>query len=207
MQLKLLRCVAVSVFLAACTSAPVDISSPTYPDNPQALANAWYDTLVVFPNEPQNYLTRAGRNLTPAVERFKPSKLPALIFLHGSTGLAVGSTQTTQMIRSFAEAGFVVFAPNSLDRPRMPYGNASTLTIVPEATAIKQRVAELESTLRHIRELPWIDQENLFLAGHSMGATAAAQYRGTAFKAIALLGTNCQEIIVWNAAQGVAAPS
>jgi hypothetical protein len=54
------------------------------------------------------------------------------------------------------------------------------------------RQAEMRYALGKMREIGWIDQRRLVLVGFSEGAFTAAQYQGTEFAAIVLLGIDCR---------------
>lgn len=166
-------------------------AAPTDPDDPQALANVWTDTVVVFPQDPANYFIRAGRNMDSFVEKHQPKNLPVVIFLHGCSGLYITSTQVTKMVHAYAAAGFVVFAPNSLDRPRKPFCASPTQNDI-DATSIPQRLGELRSTLAHVKALPWVDASNIVLAGHSLGGWTVSQWSGPDFRAAVITGATCQ---------------
>jgi dienelactone hydrolase len=96
------------------------------------------------------------------------------------------------MIRAFAEAGYVVFAPNTLDRPGdspcSGIANGDKVT----TTTLSLRLSELNMVRQRIKQFGWVDQDNIFAAGHSMGGLTLRQYPGMEFKALALLGAPCQ---------------
>ncbi|MFN4310077.1 MAG: dienelactone hydrolase family protein [Ferrovibrio sp.] len=185
-------------------SAPV-AAEPTDPDDPRALDNVWTRTLVVFPQAPDVYFYRAGQNLDYAIEQYAPKNLPALIFLHGCSGLSISSTQTTKMIRSLAEAGFVVFAPNSLDRPRKTYCYSPQQLFI-DTTSIPQRLGELRYVLEQIKKMDWIDQSNLFVGGHSLGGWTVTQWTGNDFRAAFITGATCQPTTRMQQKPGVQLP-
>lgn len=160
-------------------------------DNPEQLQRVWDNTLVVFPQNPAA-ITGRGGSLDKLVEQYKPTNLPAVVFLHGCTGLSMGSTQVTRMIRALADAGYVVFAPNSLDRPGdspcSGIANGDKVT----TTTLSLRLSELNMVRQRIKQFSWVDQDNIFAAGHSMGGLTLRQYPGMEFRALALMGAPCQ---------------
>jgi hypothetical protein len=54
------------------------------------------------------------------------------------------------------------------------------------------RRAEVRETVHRLREIPWVDQRNLFLAGHSEGGIATAMYGGGEFNAHFIAGWTCR---------------
>lgn len=159
------------------------------------LDRVWDSTLIVFPHSPSSTSTW-GNSLRYALDRYKPTeKLPAVVFMHGCSGLWMSSTQVTKMIRSFAEAGFVVFAPDSLARPgQSAYcqlrGDGSLLTNL-DKSSIPRRIEEAKATFERIKQFDWIDADNIFLAGHSMGGNTVVRYPYPDFRAMASFGWNC----------------
>ncbi len=120
-------------------------------------------------------------------------KIPTVLYLHGCSGFGNSGSVNAMML---ATAGYMVVAPDSFARP----GRIRTcdgkrhVSIVPRAVNRRvrdMRVAEIRYALVRMKELPWVDQDNLFLFGHSQGATAASEYKGREFKARIVSGTRC----------------
>jgi dienelactone hydrolase len=162
-------------------------------DEATELNRVWANTLVVIPQEPDVYFYRAERNLDLAIEKLTPGKkYPAVVFLHGCSGLSLGSTQVTRMIHNMAAAGFVVFAPNSLDRPHPPYCDPKTLKSYIDFNKVGLRIAEAKMVRERIANFDWIDTENVFLAGHSMGGMTTHNYAvADHFRGYVVLGYHC----------------
>ena len=76
------------------------------------------------------------------------------------------------------QKGITTFSPNSFARP----GRSEECGSAMSSGAVALRFEEIRYTLKQIRELPWIDQSRLVLAGFSEGGLTAANYRGSGFK-------------------------
>lgn len=120
-------------------------------------------------------------------------KVPTVLYLHGCSGFGNSGSVNAMML---ATAGYMVVAPDSFARP----GRIRTcdskrhVSVVPRAVNSRvrdMRVAEIRYALVRMKELPWVDRDNLFLFGHSQGAAAAAEYRGAEFRARIVSGTRC----------------
>jgi dienelactone hydrolase len=192
--------------LIALSATPV-MAYSEQPDanNPDQLQRVWNNTLVIFPHNPGAISGRAN-NIDALVERYRPSNLPAVIFLHGCSGLHMTSPQISKMMRAFTDAGYVVFAPNSLDRPHDPYCTGVANPSNTDIYMISKRIGELMMVRERIKQFDWIDQENIFASGHSQGAWAISQYAGTEFKGLAMMGYPCTYSKFLNAREGVQAP-
>lgn len=186
-----MRPFALLVLIALATFVcPVNAASDD-PNDPVALEAVWGNMLVVFPDRPSSFITR-GRNLDRMLELHPVNgRYPAVVFLHGSTGLSMHSTQVTRIIRSMAEAGFVVFAPDSLARPVAPYADAVTFKSRIGVPEVQARIAEAEMARKRISSFPWIDPDNISVAGFSMGGMAVHNITTGDFRAYVVLGYHC----------------
>ncbi|MEK9673123.1 MAG: hypothetical protein VW268_11570 [Rhodospirillaceae bacterium] len=116
-----------------------------------------------------------------------------VIHLHGCGGLGnSGKTNATML----AEAGFIVFGPDSFARPErvQTCDGKRKVGIGPKGSygrIIGMRLKELERALAEIAEYPWVDRDRLFLFGHSQGSNAAAAYNGGEFKGRVMTETRC----------------
>lgn len=184
MRLAVSLIAAAAVFLLAPAAGASD-SEQTQ------LERVWENTLVVTPKDPNLYIFRV-RNLDMVARTLGAGrKYPAVVFLHGCSGLFTSSPQVTRMVRDMAAAGFVVFAPNSLDRPHDPYCDPKTLKSYIDDKKVQNRINEAKSTFDRVSKLDFIDAENIFLAGHSMGGMTVHNYSGSEFRAYAVLGYHC----------------
>ncbi|MBP2547619.1 dipeptidyl aminopeptidase/acylaminoacyl peptidase [Neorhizobium galegae] len=127
-------------------------------------------TRVTYPGGPDRSLQLVGW-----VSHYEPSAdlKPAVLFLHG--GNATGDGHWEQ-IRAYAEAGFVTMLPSF----RGENGQAGNYSGFYDETADALAAAD------YLENLPGVDKNRFFLAGHSNGGTLAllaAMTRG--FKAAA----------------------
>lgn len=187
------------VLLSACSAPDGTISTSAQQQIDSD--KLWLRTFLMLPEEP------------PVVPRYRlaswnyepPSKkLPAVIFLHGCSGITTGSPQVTRMMTDMAKAGFAVFAPES---PRAPYCDPRTLRAWITYEDIQLRLAEAKVTYDRISKLDWIDGENVFLAGFSMGGIATANYSGPEFRGHVILGTACTPLAAAPTVAGLKMPS
>lgn len=118
-------------------------------------------------------------------------KSPAVIFLHGSTGLSTTSPQTTRIIRNMAEAGYVVFAPDSMARPVPPYADPKTFKSRIGVKEVQGRIAEADMVRSRISKFTWIDANNIFVSGFSMGGMAVHNIATGDYRGYAILGYHC----------------
>jgi dienelactone hydrolase len=195
---------ALSVFVSVSSDAA---AYDVHPDanNPEQLQRVWNNTLVIFPQNPGGISGRISA-IEVMVDRYKPTKHPAVIFLHGCSGLHMTSPQISRMMRAFVDAGYVVFAPNGLDRPHDPYCSGVANPDKTDRFMISKRLGELLMVRERIKQFDWVDQDNVFAAGHSQGAWAISQYTGTEFRGLAMMGYPCTDSRFLNAAAGVQAP-
>lgn len=120
---------------------------------------------------------------------FSPdTKLPIVLYMHGSAGLSKGETYKRYIVE---EAGCIFFAPNSFqiaDRPT--YESPTSLKNYERVHKLRQ--AELHCNLKKLKKLEFIDQDNIFLMGHSEGGLAASIYKSKAFKGRIITAFSCE---------------
>ena len=115
-------------------------------------------------------------------------RYPTVLYLHGCDGLA-GLTP----LRAMARRGFAVIAPDSYARRFRPKQcDTKTRRGGRNYYVFDFRAAELSYALTRFNKLPWIDKKKLFLVGVSEGGLAAAQHRGSAFRARVVAEWTCQ---------------
>ena len=114
-----------------------------------------------------------------AAKQVRPgAKVPALLLLHGCTGLARGP----DVLRMFLMGlGYAIFEPDSFARPKRTCNQ----------TTLYKRTEELAYALDKIRQLPWVDRERIILMGVSQGGAAVAQWSEPGFSAHIILANNC----------------
>ena len=112
---------------------------------------------------------------------------PTVLYMHGCDGLG-----NLPALRAMARRGFAVIAPDSFARrfrprqcdPRTRRGGRNYYVF-------DFRAAEISYALIRFRALPWVDKKKLFLVGASEGGLAAAQHRGSAFRARVIAAWTC----------------
>ncbi len=93
-------------------------------------------------------------------------KMPAVIFSHGFGGTHSAGTQYAQAL---AENGYVVYCFDFCGGSTSSRSDGSVL----EMSLFTER-ADLEAVISMIRELDYVDSENLFLMGTSQGGAVSA---------------------------------
>ncbi len=136
-------------------------------------------------------------NVEKHLSKFPPgTKFPTIIYMHGAGGVA--SQSSFGDIDIARKAGLVVIAADSFarERPENPGIDLTYMCPMGECWGIAHqifamRTAELAFALEQVRQLPWVDQNNLFGWGHSEGGYTMAAYPGAVFKSRIITGTGC----------------
>ncbi len=114
-----------------------------------------------------------------AAKHIKPGvKVPAVLLLHGCSGLARGPAQRRVF---FLQHGYAIFEPDSFARPGR---TCNQLTL-------SKRTEEIEYALRMMQSLPWVDHRHIILMGISQGGAAAAVWHKSGFSAHIIFASNC----------------
>lgn len=94
------------------------------------------------------------------VNKYKPSSQlkPAVLFLHGGNATGDGHWE---LMKPYAEAGFVVMLPSF----RGENGQAGNYS------GFYDETSDALAAAKHLENLPGVDKDRLFLAGHSNGGT------------------------------------
>ena len=139
----------------------------------------WY----VYPHTDVNKITNPVWSEV-AAKQIKPgAKAPAVLFLHGCSGMSYG---TTEYRRFFIETGYAVFEPDSFARFGPGPGVKSC-----GGDSYKARVEEVKQALIEIRKLDWVDQKQVFLMGSSEGGRVVAGWSDRGFAGQIILATAC----------------
>jgi len=146
-------------------------------------------------------MTVEGLDFQRSISLLEGRRLPVVLYLHGCTGI---EKSDRRIMRALSRVGFLVIAPDSMARqyrprqcrPRKKTGGFSLFVY-------DFRQAEINFALQELRRHEWADKVNLFLVGSSEGGLAAAQYRGSAFRARVITKWTCHGS---HLVRGLAAP-
>jgi dienelactone hydrolase len=117
-------------------------------------------------------------------------KVPVVLFLHGSGGLALKAIGEWQ--RWLAAAGYASVAPDSMALPdRITYTSPVDKETYEKIHAL--RASEILIALDRLRSLPWADPTRLVLSGASEGGPAVARYAGDAFVGRIIFSWSCED--------------
>src|SRR5262245_1394021 len=114
----------------------------------------------------------------PTIDR----SLPIVLYLHGCTGFDYSHDGTMGgWAQTLTASGYAVVMPTSYareDRPRACEQTTHTYQRELAPAIFRMRHEEIEYALDQLHNLPWVDQRNLFLMGHSEGGAAVALWAG-----------------------------
>ncbi len=114
-------------------------------------------------------------------------RYPTVLFMHGCDG-----PRNLQALRAMARRGFAVIAPDSFARRFRPRQcDRRTRRGGRNYYVFDFRSAEISYALTRFRDLAWVDKKKFFLVGVSEGGLAAAQHRGSAFRARVISAWTC----------------
>ncbi|MFO1313640.1 MAG: alpha/beta hydrolase [Burkholderiales bacterium] len=114
---------------------------------------------------------------------------PVVIFLHGSSGLALAAIGEWQSW--LATLGVASVAPDSFALPdRITYTSPVDKGTYEKIHAL--RAAEIDAAIAAVKRQPWADGKRVLLAGTSEGAVAVARYRGEAFAGRMIFAWSCE---------------
>jgi len=118
------------------------------------------------------------------------ARSPVVIFLHG--GFAFGADDF-EMATPYRDAGFIIFTPIL----RGEDGQAGSFSM------FYDEVDDVIALVEHVRKLPYVDPDRIYLAGHSIGGTTAmlAAMASSHFRAVASLSGSADQIL-WIKAGG-----
>ncbi len=183
------------LLLAACDSEMLNRSELLNPsrltESDSDIARTFDQATIVLPRQ---------KGLEPVVAKLTDKSLsghlanlpadwryPTILYMHGCTGQG-----RLAPLLAFARAGFAVIAPNSFARRFRPLQcSPSEQTGGHNIFVFDFRLVEISYALQRMAQLPWIDNEQLFLVGTSEGGVAAALYRGEEFRARIIAQWTC----------------
>ena len=123
------------------------------------------------------------------------AKLPGVVYFHGCAGMVIPSQQHLDWLEGLE--GFVTIAPDSFARQRPVHCFSDyTVDISLSAEVGAMRQSEINHALRQVRAMPWVDRNNIFLMGHSQGASTVAGYRGEVrVRGRVLINGGCHDVM------------
>jgi len=148
--------------------APISSMSSADWSNPKELKRTWDYALVRIPTQEGRFISSSMHELDYAADK----KYPTIIFLHGCAGVWSG---THTRINFLAASGFAVIAPQSFARQKYPQSCDATRNqggLYRQTLRIRQNDASY--AIKKATSLSWVDENNLFLMGHSEGAITTA---------------------------------
>lgn len=174
-------------------------------DDPQELEKVWQASFVRIPTEGgkliKNTISALDSNSLVGIK-----KLPTVIYLHGCSGFWVG---TIRRLDFLVENGFAVIAPPSFAREK--YTQSCDINRYAGGfyrDTIKIRQNDAGNTIEKAKQLPWVDENNVFLLGLSEGgittATFSAKNNKQFVNARVVEGWTCNAS--WKEYHGVNAP-
>ncbi len=117
------------------------------------------------------------------------ARVPVVIFLHGSSGLALPAIAEWQAW--LATRGIASVAPDSFALPeRVTYKSPVGKDLYERIHAL--RGSEIGITVEAVRGAAWADPARLVLAGTSEGATAVARHGGPEFAGRMIFSWSCE---------------
>jgi dienelactone hydrolase len=123
------------------------------------------------------------------IPKFSGTRVPVLVFLHGSSGLGLKAIGEWQ--QWLASRGYASIAPDSFTLPgRVTYKSPIDKDAYERILAL--RYSEIAPALAAVRSQPWADFDKLILAGTSEGAVPVARYTGSEFAARIVYAWSCE---------------
>ncbi len=117
------------------------------------------------------------------------TKVPVVVFLHGSSGLELKAIGEWQLW--LASLGVASIAPDSFALPdRITYKSPIGKDMYEKIHAL--RASEIPLALTALRSAPWADTTRLILAGASEGGPAVARYTGQEFAGRMVYSWSCE---------------
>ncbi len=123
------------------------------------------------------------------VPRNLTGRAPVVVFLHGSSGLALPAIAEWQ--RWLASLGVASVAPDSFALPdRITYKSPVPKEVYERIHAL--RASEIPLATAALAQAPWADTSRMLLVGSSEGATAVARHGGLEFAGRILYAWSCE---------------
>ncbi len=162
----------------------------------------WAQGRLTWPQDGHIESGPLAASLGAAAKSLAGRKMPAVVYLHGCSGLDDISAATAAFL---ADAGYVVASPDSFARTNKPLScivatNVSSL----HRGVLGWRQAEAANAIKRLRRLPFVDGRRIYLYGFSEGAIAAATLADVSVRARVIEGWSCHAD--WPEYAGLRAP-
>jgi len=190
---------AMLALVAGCASGPQTSAPSAAAAVP---AGEVKEGLVAHTTESLRLLVREAQVALPAaagaaffgkykdVPAAATTRVPVVVFLHGSSGLGLAAIGEWQ--RWLASQGIASIAPDSFQLAgRLTYKSPVDKAVYERVHALRQ--SEIAPTLAAITTAPWADSTRFVLAGTSEGATSVARHDGAGFKGRILYAWSCED--------------
>jgi dienelactone hydrolase len=153
---------------------------------PENLRYSWQKAVVY---EPDSIFPKSIEFLN------SPSKYPVMIYMHGCAGLNDDSREWARIIKNL---GFIVIQPDSFAIPGRRSNCDSQnqrAQIIQGFDSFRLRNQELFQARNELLKLSWVNQDRVFLMGHSEGGMTVSRTSATGFKAVIASGYWCHEAL------------
>lgn len=118
------------------------------------------------------------------------ARVPVVVFLHGSSGLALKAIEDWQ--RWLASQGIASVAPDSFALPeRLTYKSPIDKAVYERIHRL--RASEAAAALEALKQAPWADPARVVLAGTSEGAVAVARHEGGGLAGRMIFAWSCED--------------
>ena len=198
--LKKLICTA-ALFGVASIAAIAQTVAPAAPVTPKGeiMGTAWMHTAesllasaqtadVVLPAKATGSAVFTGK--FKDIAKLSGSKVPVVVFMHGSSGLGLKAIGEWQLW--LATQGIASVAPDSFSLPgRVTYKSPIDADAYERVHAL--RGSEIAPMLNALKSQPWVDTNQLILAGSSEGSVPVARYAGNEFMVRILYAWSCEQ--------------
>lgn len=127
---------------------------------------------------------------TPVVaDSLAGRSFPTLVYLHGCTGITPHDEAWAKLVSA---EGYVVILIDSFARKYRPSDcDPNTNRFGTFERAHDMRQEEIEYARTKLRTVPWVDQRNVFLMGHSEGGVATARSSDSRYAGYIVSGWTC----------------
>jgi dienelactone hydrolase len=187
---KKLAAMTLFAALQANAQAPApagEISGTAWAHTPESLAQIIAQADVFLPAKATGAAEYVGKfRDAPAASG---SKVPVVVFLHGSSGL--GSAAIADYQRWLGSLGIASVAPNSFALAgRVTYKSPIDKLSYERIHAL--RLSEIAPALQAVTAQAWADKNRLILVGTSEGSVPVARYTGGEFAARVIYAWSCE---------------